>query len=294
MEWLATKRKSGARDESAAVVSRGSALLKGGLSRPDAASVREQVFLAALDTHELESAGAALAKLDAAFPESQRVARLKGLHLEARGENKAAAAIYEEMAETNMVRYKRQVSLLKASGRLPEAIALLVKYLEKFPGDKEGWKELALLYAEAGSMKRACFCLEEVLIADPHSYISRMAYAEALATLGNTATNVLDARRYFALSLKAKKPEANARALWGIVVTSKALDDCLKQAPPAKDKSLVTAKEMRRGAKTTVHDVVAADENAALNAKAREHLAKAALPDGMKEIVDAALARLAC
>mmetsp|Transcript_17570 Transcript_17570/g.30979 ORF Transcript_17570/g.30979 Transcript_17570/m.30979 type:complete len:279 (-) Transcript_17570:74-910(-) len=232
-------------------------------------SIREQVFVAALDANELEVCASTLKELKAQFPSSQRVGRLEGLLLEAQGKTKDAAAVYAKILEENkgnMVAMKRKICLLKSTGKLNEAIKQLTLYLDEFQADAEGWAELARMYVEAGSIQNACFCLEEILLSQPHSYLSFLAYAEALFTLGGSKETYFQARSYFAQSLIIKKTPYNLRAAWGLAVTTKGIDGILDA--PAED--------------------VGVQHNKALNKRVLDEISNTTFAPGMDEIVKAA------
>jgi len=293
MEFLEDKRKSQSRASPRRVAETGISLLE----RPralgiDQWSVREQVLAASLDLHDMGTAQRMLADLKAHFPASQRVARLEGLCLEASGQSKVAQRVYDSMIKENpinMVGHKRKVAMLKAAGRLEEAISHLVKYLNDFQADAEGWKELAALYVEAGSIRNACFCLEEVLLSDPHSYLSHLALAEANYTLGGNIATMLRARRYFSTSLDAKPGPYNVRALWGIALTSKALSEGLEALKDGSQTDALAKKEPN-----LANELVNPNLNTAINAKARLFLKQIDLPHEMKGIVSNVLERLTC
>mmetsp|Transcript_16303 Transcript_16303/g.31629 ORF Transcript_16303/g.31629 Transcript_16303/m.31629 type:complete len:299 (-) Transcript_16303:285-1181(-) len=296
MEFLAEKRKDGSRSEASEVVAIGTDLLRQRLSRlsTDQWSVREQVFLAALDCNNLSVAGSMLKEIEESFPESQRAARLRGLYLEAQGSVKEAAAVYDALIkenEVNMLAFKRKVCLLKATNKPSEAIAQLTKYLDVFQADAEAWKELALMHVEAGSFRSAVYCLEEVIMCDPHSYISPMALAEAKFSLGGDVVNVLDARKYFSHSLHLKEGKANPRALWGLMLVTRALDEWARGAEGDASKK----KKGKNNAGTDdVTALVQRNLNTALNLKAQQHLKKVQVPKGMEGIMDAVINRFSC
>jgi predicted Zn-dependent protease len=306
MEELAEARRVNRRESPGAVVrlglqQLGSPFLRG----PEQWSVREQVLVAALDAGEGEVAARLLVELEAQFPGSLRVARLRGLVLEAAGKSKEAAAVYDEMIKSNpngALGFKRKVCLLKSAGRLPEAIKSLSAFLEVFQSEEEAWKELAQLYVEAGDLAGACFCLEEVLLHRPHSYLAHMAYGEALMTLGGDLARLHDARKYLCSSL-VKKPaeQGNCRALWGLAVATCAMQTAAERA---RDKD----KDNKKGAPASgsggnKQQIVAAQgpaepfddaTNKRISAKALDELANVQYCDkGMEEIVKATLRRLA-
>ena len=302
MEELAEARRVNRRESPGAIVrlglqQLGSPFLRG----PEQWSVREQVLVAALDAGEGEVAARLLAELEAQFPGSLRVARLRGLVLEAAGKSKEAAAVYDEMIKSNpngALGLKRKVCLLKSAGRLPEAIKSLSAFLEVFQSEEDAWKELAQLYVEAGDLAGACFCLEEVLLHRPHSYLAHMAYGEALMTLGGDLARLHDARKYLCSSL-VKKPaeQGNCRALWGLAVTTRAMQTAADRARDTDTKKGAPASGSNK------QQIVAAQgpaepfddaTNKRISAKALDELANVQYCDkGMEEIVKATLRRLA-
>ena len=207
----------------------------------------EKVFLAALDTYDIDVCKSILDDLDYRFPDSQRVLALKGLLFEVEGQTKSASDVYDDMAELNelnVVSVKRKVALLMSSGKLNEAIKSLVVYLEDFQADADAWKQLALLYIEGGDMRHAVFCLEEVLLHNPHGYLGHIALAEALYTLGQEVENVVLARKYYSQSLLTKK--RNARSLFGLAVTTKALSNFVNSTKKNDARQIVDVETNRK------------------------------------------------
>jgi len=285
MDKLKAARRSGDRSAQPAAFATGVELLRKRALGNAAESwdVREQVFLAALDLHELEVAESLLKELETQFPESQRVMRLRGHFYEASAQPQEAIKVYAQLAKlsaTNVIATKRKVSLLQASNKPIEAIKELSTYLDTYQADPEAWKHLALLYVQAGSFRNAAFCLEEVILCNPHSFLSFAAYAECLFTVGGDVGTMLDARRNFCQSLVKKAGPANARALWGLAVTTKAIQGYLDEAASNKPKTKEAA------------PVVDEEENKRLSAKALDELCNARMAPGMDAIVKAAAKKL--
>ena len=82
------------------------------------------------------------------------------------------------------------------------------------------WHELADLYLSVGQYKHAAFCYEDLILADPMSYLLHCRLAEILYTMGGH-DNFLAARKYFSQSLHLKK--SNPRALFGLAQCTQAL-----------------------------------------------------------------------
>merc|ERR1712087_1010562 len=100
-----------------------------------------------------------------------------------------------------------------------DAVDAINKYLDMFSVDAEVWHELAELYIEAGSLQRAVFCFEELIVSNPRSMYHILTYAELLYSTGDLDLS----RKYFCL---AAYLDGNClRALWGLVAVSSALAD---------------------------------------------------------------------
>lgn len=122
--------------------------------------------------------------------------------------------------ETNAAPRKRRVAILKARGRIPEAIKELTEYLKRsmtymifvfqylyifnfiklfykikklytykielityygsfrFMSDQEAWHELCDLYLQEQEYSKAAYCMEELLLHNPHSHLIYQRYAE--------------------------------------------------------------------------------------------------------------------
>jgi tetratricopeptide (TPR) repeat protein len=93
---------------------------------------------------------------------------------------------------------KRQIAVLKSRGKYQEAISALVTLLDTYHSDQEGWMELCDLYLEQymyvfGNQfthytgctltnihryAQALFCLEEIILMQPHNSGLHLKYAE--------------------------------------------------------------------------------------------------------------------
>nr|CAD7401648.1 unnamed protein product [Timema cristinae] len=143
--------------------------------------VYEQVVIAALDCNRLEVADVCLKALIAEFPTSLRVRKLRALQLEAREKYDDAVELLDyiiKQDETNAAPRKRKVAILKAKGKISDAIKELTEYLKKFMSDQEGWQELSELYLQEQDFGRAAFCMEELILHNPHSHLIHQHYAE--------------------------------------------------------------------------------------------------------------------
>ncbi|KAH9373268.1 hypothetical protein HPB48_005013 [Haemaphysalis longicornis] len=191
--------------------------------------VYEQVCIAALDCHEMALAKECLNKLDEEFPGSLRVKKLEAMQLEALEKYDEAFAAYEQLLgadEANAAVHKRRVSVLLSQQQVGEAVRELSDYLRRFMGDQEAWLQLSQLYLREQDLARAAFCLEELILCNPHNHLYYQRYAEALLlslcfqiqyTIGNMETMEL-ARSYFAQAVKLNPN--NIRALYGLFLAS--------------------------------------------------------------------------
>lgn len=78
---------------------------------------------------------------------------------------------------------KRQIAMVKARGKVLDAINLLNDYLQIFCGDMEAWQELAELSISCSMLKQASFCYEELILIAPQNHHFHIRYAEVKETL---------------------------------------------------------------------------------------------------------------
>nr|CAG4638705.1 EOG090X0CGE [Cyclestheria hislopi] len=183
--------------------------------------VLEQVFVAALDCHNMKVANNCLTRLDNEFPGSLRVRRLKAMKFEALEKYQDALDVLNsiiEKDETNAAPRKRKVAILKSQGKYVEAIKELSDYLKIFMADQEAWLELCDLYISQQDWNKAAFCVEELLLHNPHNHLYAQRYAEIKYTQGGS-DNLEIARSYYAFA--AKLNPNNVRAIYGLILASK-------------------------------------------------------------------------
>ncbi|KAK2158243.1 hypothetical protein LSH36_174g04008 [Paralvinella palmiformis] len=219
--------------------------------------VHEQVCIAALDCGNKDVAMMNLHALQEQFPNSMRVRRLRGLFFESQENYDKALKIYDailDIDETNTLIRKRKIAILKAKDDIRGAIKELNVYVERFMSDYEAWMELCDLYLQEQDYTKAAFCLEELIMSNPHSHLYHEKYAEIKYTQGGIE-NMCTARRYFAQSLKLNPN--NMRALYGLflsasnVASSKSKDaktkkDNIKYAAWAAEQITKQYKEVAR------------------------------------------------
>jgi tetratricopeptide (TPR) repeat protein len=186
----------------------------------DAWTVYEQVFIAAIDLGNDEIAQDCISALIEKFPNSTRVKRLRGMYYEYSEKFEEARNLYNQIIEedpTNMIIRKRLIAILKAEGKHSEAIKELREYLEKFQSDTEAWGELCDYYLNDCDYKKAAFCMEELILSNPHNHLYYQKYAEIKYSEGGIE-NCEIAKTYFSQALTLH-PD-NVRALYGLLLTS--------------------------------------------------------------------------
>lgn len=169
--------------------------------------------------------------LSAQFPDSLRVKRLEGMLWEAKGMFDMAMKDYEDILTedpNNMQAAKRQIALCRGRGKSAEAATRLVKYLEVVCSDVEAWLQLCAIYLNFQHFKRAAFCMEELILINPMSYLFHLRYADIMYSIGcadkggGGSEQLRTARKYYAHALDLK-PTDNLRAVYGLLFASAAL-----------------------------------------------------------------------
>jgi len=186
----------------------------------DVWTVMEQVFMAACTTGHSEWRDYCLKKLVQQWPNSLRVERLKGIYQESVEDLVEAKKIYTKILDDkpeDCITRKRLIAMYKQRGKLNEAIEAINVYLETFSTDSEVWHELAELYIEVGSLSRAVYCFEELMLQNPRSMYHVLTYAELLFSVGDYELS----RKYY--SLACYLDGENLRALWGLLAVNMSL-----------------------------------------------------------------------
>eukprot|EP00928_Gymnodinium_smaydae_P063010 TRINITY_DN46718_c0_g1_i1.p1 TRINITY_DN46718_c0_g1~~TRINITY_DN46718_c0_g1_i1.p1 ORF type:complete len:317 (-),score=63.72 TRINITY_DN46718_c0_g1_i1:179-1036(-) len=205
-------------------------------------TVMEQVFLAACEIGADKWRDYCLGALEKKFPSSTRVERLKGIRLECKEDYEEAKKVYTKLLTDkpeDTVTRKRLIAMHKQRGHTNEAIDELQKYLDTFCIDAEVWHELSELYIEAGSLSRAVFCFEELVMSNPRSMYHILCYAELLYSTGDHEMS----RKYF--SLASYLDGNNLRALWGLWACSLALAEKDKQKEKLEELQKLTVQKLR-------------------------------------------------
>lgn len=178
--------------------------------------VLEQVMIAALDCNRIETAEDCIRVLTAEFPGSLRIQKYKAMLLEALERYDDALDVLEQIIkkdETNAAPRKRKVAIFKAQGRTTDAIRELCDYMKRFMSDQEGWHELCSMYLAEGEYAKAAFCMEEVLLHNPHSHLIHQRLADIRYTMGGL-DNIEIAKSYYCQAVKLNNN--NLRALYGL------------------------------------------------------------------------------
>eukprot|EP00947_MAST-08B_sp_MAST-8B-sp1_P002870 g2870.t1 len=197
-------------------------------------SLREQVFQAALDEHDADTAGAILDKLLVQFPDSNRVLRLVGLQREAEGKWEEAEEIYDHILSENSANglaHKRKICVLKAQGKTAAALAAMNTYLDIFQGDTVAWQELADMHLAENNLRQAMYCYEELLLAEPVNHMLHTKYAEMCYTAAAGDQGGADgyrmARVHYAQALQLNS--GDYRSALGLAMATQAVASCAER-----------------------------------------------------------------
>ena len=228
-------------------------------------SVVEQLYLALLGGRRLDAAEARLAQLERQFPSSGRVALLRGLLWEARGEQGRAERAYADLLEedaTHEGALKREIALHKQTGNAALCADALCRYLAAFMGDLEAWKELAAQYLALCRYRQAAFCVEELLLAHPENFHYCSSYADALFSQGGAA-ELAQARDYYLHALRLNDSRHNLRAVLGLLFACRAIDELLlkREAKSRKGKGPVKATGAANGGNSGAAALPSREEN---------------------------------
>ncbi|KZC04191.1 PREDICTED: ER membrane protein complex subunit 2-B-like [Dufourea novaeangliae] len=204
--------------------------------------VLEQVCIAALDCSYYSLAEYCIKILRRQFPRSLRVHKYHAMQLEAMEMYDQALEVLEfiiKRDETNAAPRKRRIAILKVKGRIPEAIKELTEYLKKFMSDQEAWHELCDLYLQEQEYSKAAFCMEELILHNPHSHLIYQRYAEIKYSQGGF-DNMELAKAYFCQA--AKLNPNNIRALYGLLLATNNIATSPK-CPSSKKKDAIKLRE---------------------------------------------------
>lgn len=205
-------------------------------------AVIEQAYIAALDTQRMDIANECYKALSHEFPGSLRVKKLGAMQLEAVEKYEEAMDLLDSIIKVdkaNSACRKRKVAIYKAQGRIPAAIKELTDYLKIFAADAEGWQELSELYISECDWQKAAFCLEELILHNPHNHLLYQRYAEIKYTQGG-AENFESAMKYYYLAVKLCPK--NLRACYGLYLCAINLGALTKSSAEKKSTYAAIAK----------------------------------------------------
>ncbi|CAH1183256.1 unnamed protein product [Phaedon cochleariae] len=197
--------------------------------------ILEQVCIAAIDCYQLKIAEKCIHELYKEFPNSSRIRILESMYHEADENFNRALQILNDIVKkdiTNSAARKRKIAICKALGRNTEAIKELVEYLKIFMADVEAWQELSELYISEHEYSKAAFCVEELILHNPHNHLLHQRYADIRYSQGGME-NIELARTYYNQSYKLNPK--NIRALYGSYLTTTALLNSQKVSGKKKD-----------------------------------------------------------
>jgi len=201
----------------------------------------EQCIMAAIDNNEMVIAKKLFSLIDNDFPKDKSN-RSQKLHLMLFEKNSLPEVLEqrEDMLkedDTDQILLKRNIATLISENNIEEAVSKLCGHLETFQCDDDSWLCLSDLYIELGHYSRASFCLEEIVMKNPHTAHYHIRLAEIYYTWAALENNnlpkdqILDlfncCKFHYAhsirLTLKCEIP--NLRALLGWMQASKAVNN---------------------------------------------------------------------
>jgi len=202
--------------------------------------VLEQVCVAGLDMNRPDIVNICFVKLVDKFGASSlRIRRLQAMRLEMEERWDEALEVLDRILEedtANSSARKRKIAIWKAQGATDQAVRELVRYLNIFMSDQEGWLELCELYLSEQEYSKAAYCVEELLLHNPHNHLYHQRHAEIRYTMGGY-DNLELAKQYYCQAIKLAP--SSMRALYGLVVTVAQLAGSPK-CPGSKKKELMT------------------------------------------------------
>ena len=212
-------------------------------------AAREMLIKAYLDEGQIEKAVELVKELRNRFgSKSQRVSLLEGITLEAQGKWESAEKLYEDILNTNWNNLsvaKRLVALKRSKGDFAAASKQLNTLLTDNQADVELWLEMCDLQMTLGAFEQALYCAEEILVSNPHSYLSNCLYADLLLTCARSSSAeplktkwTADSRSYYSQSLVLRGEQGYSRAAWGLLLCVKAKKASGKEQADELDEKL--------------------------------------------------------
>lgn len=187
------------------------------------------MYIAALEFGDIDLVDQCSKQLCKKFPGSVRVRRLLGMQYEYNGEYNLALDLYDTLlAEnpSNLLVLKRKVCAYKSKGDLKAAVLEIHKILKIIYGDQGLWLELADIHMSMGDYQEASFCMEELVLQDPHNAAFNSRLADLYYTLGGF-DYYMKSRKHYTMSLNLQCPRLNLRALYGLISAAKGVENLL-------------------------------------------------------------------
>jgi len=189
----------------------------------------ERITICSLELDDKQTAADCIKELTSKFTKnSNRVRILRGMFYENKDDLKKAEVEYDFILDpkndpNHMMAQKRKIALLISNKQIVESIKLLCQYLKLYGSDRDGWKQLIILYSDIHCYDLAKFCIEELITINYDNYLLFQLYAEMLYNIGGQK-NYTNSLKYFSQSLLLSS-DKNTRSLWGIIMCIRALKD---------------------------------------------------------------------
>lgn len=195
-----------------------------------------------MDLHDKTLIESCITQLLNKFPNSSRVKRLRMMaKLELTQRYDDAIAKYNELIandESNSLLHKRKIAILIATRKNHLAIKASCDYLKNFMNDHEAWIQLSEFYIQEQEYAKAAFCVEELILSNPHNHLYHERYADIQYSIG-TGDSLELARSYYAQATKLKP--SSLHALYGLILSSNALATSPKTTASKKKEYILLA-----------------------------------------------------
>lgn len=178
----------------------------------------EKYFNYALELKLLDISQNILNQIIKEFGREPKVKRLEAQLYEASSAEKYSNAlnIYRNLIRSNQedrASLKKYILLLKTISKNDDYVKLWNEYLKIYMDDADAWYELSEVYLATCNHSKAIYCLEEVLLHQPHNYMVYMRIGDIQASL-NHVDAASNAIKYYSQSILIKP---TPRAYWGIL-----------------------------------------------------------------------------
>jgi tetratricopeptide (TPR) repeat protein len=184
----------------------------------------EKLYYMCLELKLIDYAKRQLKEIVNEFTQSEpKVKRMIALikEVDSKEDIDSALNIYKSLIKSNQEdrsSIKRYLALYKAQldlESLKKYTEFWNEYLKVYMDDIEAWYELCDVYLFTNNYNKAIFCLEEILLHQPHNYKVYIKLGDVLSTMNNSEAAIM-AIKYYSQSVLIKP---TPRALWGLVYT---------------------------------------------------------------------------